>query len=433
VTRYEADVNRLATQLAAMVTAPGVAATASDADTVNRARLGLRHWCRQLLNDLTPAQHTLVAAEPRLADLATHPVGTLQNLLVTDPAPLQLRDHKDAAIAETANRRWARLGHDIELATHSWATADPASRPTGERAWSTVADVSAVAETAAVLDRQLIDQHPGNEAARLLRESAEIGIAAQYVRRIAASGSLPPPQPLQPAAQRLQPVPVPTIGDLPGALTNLGMLVTTAPHLRPRTVTALAGAHIPTLELLADAITADPPPTQRAGRRRFATALRAHGHTLENLRVAARPLRSIDVEDRRPTVQAQAITELTTRLRDRAPWSDPRAQQAGLASLLPALAVTPALAKAATASVRAGRWFEPAAGARLRWRKVSYDHPVTEAVELAIAHARGLMGQLPPPKPARSPFRSPHEVLAPQLLYTDRVRPSSPTTPAPAL
>jgi len=433
VTQYEADVNRLATQLAAMVTAPGVAATASDADTVNRARLGLRQWCRQLLNDITPAQHTHVAAEPRLADLAVHPVGTLQNLLVADPAPLRLRDHKDTASAEMANRDWVRLGHEAELATHSWATADPASRPKGERAWSTVADVAAVAETTAVLDRQLIDQHPGNDAERVLRDSAEVGVAAQHVRRIATSGPLPPPQPLQSAPHRLQPIPVPTLQHLPDALTNLGRLVTTAPHLRPRAVASLIGTHIPTLEMLADALTAKPPPAQRAGRRRFAAALRAHGDTLSNLRVAARPLRSIDMDDRRPTVQAQAITELMTRLRDREPWTDPQSQQIALASLLPALAVTLAFAKAAMAGVRAGRWFEPADGRLLRWRKVSHEHPVTEAVELAIAHARGLMGQLPRPTPARSPFRSPHEVLAPQLLYTERIRPPDPTTPAPAL
>ena len=104
-----------------------------------------------------------------------------------------------------------------------------------------------------------------------------------------------------------------------------------------------------------------------------------------------------------------------------------------VARRLPARPVTPAFARAAMGGARGGCGFNPADGRLLRWRKVSHEHPVTEAIELAIAHARGLMGQLPPRPAARSSFRSPHEVLAPQLLYTDRVRPPSPTTPAPTL
>jgi hypothetical protein len=433
VTRYEPDANRLAMQVASLAAAPGAAAMATDTDAVNLARRGLRVWCRQVLTEVSPAQQLPATRKPRLVDLATDPVRTLHILLSHDPAPLRLRPIAGASDVDTVNQRWARLGHHIELATHSWTTADPASRPGGERAWPMVADVAAVAETAAVLDRHLADLHPGRHRIRVLREAGEIGLAAQCVLKIATGGPLPPPQPLDPAPGRLQPVPVPTLSHLPDALTNLGRLTATVPNLRPRTFAALIGLHIPVLEALADALTHDPPPGQRHGRQRFAESLRAHGNALSNIRVAVKPLRSIDGDDRRPTIQAQAISTAMSRASKPPRWSDPAAQQIVLASLLPALAVTASIGTAATASVQAGRWLEPSDSKQLRWRTISAGHPITDAVNLATGHARGLMAQLPPARPPRSPYPSPYEVLTPQLHHTGRTRPPDPTVPAPTL
>jgi hypothetical protein len=52
------------------------------------------------------------------------------------------------------------------------------------------------------------------------------------------------------------------------------------------------------------------------------------------------------------------IVQLLEKASKQAVWKDPQAQQAALGSLLPALAGTPARAKATTPAVQARRWFE---------------------------------------------------------------------------
>ena len=428
---YDADADHLAVHLAAMVTDPHASAAAGSARTVNAARLGLRWWARQVLVDLGPTRDATQPPRPGLAELGTDPVGTLYTLLAGDPPRLRLRPDADPTAVEAADERWTRLGRLTELVTHSWATADPPSRPTGERAWSVIADVAAVNEAAALLDRQLLERHPSrNQVA--WRHAWDVGIAAAHVRRVAQDGPLPRVRPLREAPQRLKPIPVTSLADLPGELTNLTGLVAGAAHLRPRTVASLIGAHTTVLDALATAVTTDPPPALRATRRKLAAALREHGEALSTLRVAVRPLRSAGDEDLRAGMQMPPIVQLLEKASNQAVWKDPQAQQAATDSLLPALAVTPALAKAATAAVQARRWYEPTDPLLPRWRAVTDAHPVTDAAALATAHARKLMGTLSAPVP-RSRHRRPHEVLSPYLLYTDRTRPPSPSTPARSL
>jgi hypothetical protein len=417
MTRFDADLHRLATQLATMAAAPAINTAADDTEMVNRARRTLRNCCRTMLTDLAPDGQSDVDGPPRLADLALNPVGVLHTLLQRDPSPLRLSPPARTAahITQTANDHWKHLGQAAEIVTHEWTTSAPASRPTGEHAWTRIADVAALAQAAAAIDHHLIDADAA--PVKDLRHGVELELAAEYARRHATNGPLPQPRPLQPAAHRLSPVVVSTVTDLPGGLTRLAVLVKTSGHLRPDTIGALATAHARTLETLAAVLTATSPPAQRAGRRGFAAALNGHGQSLATVRTACRTLTSVDADDPRPADQMREVRTALRPLADRPNQAaDTTVQKTLLASLRPALAVTLAVDTAANSHIRSGRWYMPAEGKLLRWAKISREHPINDALELAAAHARALISQLPPPHPGDPRYRTPHEILNPEVL-----------------
>lgn len=433
MTRFDADLHRLATQLATMVAAPAITTAADDSALVNRARRTLRNCCRSMLTDLTRPGQNDVEGPPRLADLALNPVGVLHTLLQCEPAPLTLsRPARTAAhITETANDHWKRLGDAAEIVTHEWTSSDPTSRPTGEYAWTRIADVAALAQAGASLDRALVvaDTAPR----RVLGDSVEIGLAADHVRRYATSGPLPQPEPLRPEPHRLSPTTVRQLGDIPAGLTQLATLVTTAGHLRPDMIGALVTAHARTLDTLAAALTATSPPAHRAGRRRFASALRGHGQSLASVRLACRSLTSPDPDDPRPATQMREIRSSLRPLADKPKLaSDVDHQRALLAALRPALTVTLAVDAAAGSHLHSGRWYMPAEGQQLRWVKVSNDHPINDALDLAATHARALISQLPPPHPTGPQYRRPYEILAPTVMHYGQPR-ANQTVVKPAL
>jgi hypothetical protein len=433
MTRFDADLHRLASQLATMAAAPAITAAADDIDLVNRARRTLRNCCRTMLTDLAPPGQSDVDGQPRLADLALNPVGVLHTLLQRNPAALRLSPPARTAahVTETANDHWERLGDAAEIVTHEWASSDPASRPTGEHAWTRIADVAALAQAAATLDGHLVEAD--TVAPKLLGASVEIGLAADHARRYATSGPLPQPEPLRPEPHHLVPTPVRQLRDVPAGITQLATLVTTAGHLRPDIIGALVTAHARTLDTLAAALTATSPPAHRAGRRRFAGALRGHGQSLATVRLACRNLASLDPDDPRPAAQMREIRGALRPLADKPDLaSDVGHQKALLAALRPALAVTLAVDAAAGSHLRSGRWYMPAEGQLLRWAKVSNDHPINDALDLAATHARALISQLPPPHPSGPQYRRPHEILAPPVIHHGQPRSSQNIVP-PAL
>jgi hypothetical protein len=425
VSRYEADLERLATQLGRMAANPSVVAT--DAAVVNRARLAVRRWCRSVLDDIAPAQSAEIAGQPGIADLARRPIGGLQALLRHDPQPLTSGPPSSSEAGEAANEQWRRLAGAVEVAAHEWSSSDPASRPTGEQAWATVADVAAVAEAAALLDRDLAAGRSGTKGPGA-QDCWEIAVAAEQVRQLAASGPLLSAQPLQPAPHLLRPVPVRGIDTLAPALANVAALIVGARNLAPGTVGALAATHARTLHTLAGALAATGPPTQRAVRKQLAAALHHHADMLVNVQVAGRPLQSLDADDPRPALQMQAIrsglrqlgASRTARLTFR------HDQPALLAALAAALELGPAAATSVYAHIHAGRWLQPRASAKFGWEAVTPDAPIAEAAMLVQGQARTLATQLPRARRPRLPHRSPHEVLTPQLLRSDRRRGPSP-------
>jgi hypothetical protein len=433
MTRFDADLHRLATQLATMAAAPAITTAADDTGLVNRARRTLRNCCRTMLTGLAPPGQNDVEGQPRLSDLALNPVGVLHTLLQRDPAPVTLSPPARTAahITDQANGHWKRLGDTAEIVTHEWTSSDPTSRPTGEHAWTRIADVAALAQAAATLDRHLVEADTAQP--RILGDSVEIGLAAEHTRRYATSGPLPQPEPLRPESHLLVPLPVRQLGDVPAGLTHLATLVTTAGHLRPDMIAALVTAHARTLDTLATALTATSPPAHRAGRRRFASALRGHGQSLATVRLACRSLTSLDPDDPRPAAQMRGIRSALRPLAERPGLaSDVDQQKALLAALRPALAVTLAVDAAAGSHIRSGRWYMPAEGQLLRWAKVSNDHPTNDALDLAAAHARALISQLPPPHPSGPKYRQPHEILGPPVIHDGQPR-SSRNIVSPAL
>jgi hypothetical protein len=386
-----------------------------------------------MLTDLAPPLAEDVDGPPRLADLALNPVGVLHALLQRDPAPFRVsaRARTAAQITETASDHWKRLGDAAEIVTHEWTSSDPTSRPTGEQAWTRIADVAALAQAAASLDRALVEADTAPP--RVFGDSVEIGLAAEHTRRYATSGPLPQPEPLRPEPHRLVPTPVQQFGDVPAGLTHLAALVTTAKHLRPDVIGALVTTHARTLDTIAAALTATSPPAHRARRRRFADALRGHGQSLANVRLACRSLISLDPDDPQPADQMREIRSALRPLAARPDLArDADHQKALLAALRPALAVTLAIDAAASSHLRSGRWYMPDAGQVLRWAKVSNDHPIKDALDLAAAHARALISQLPPPHLSGPQYRRPHEILAPPVIHDGQPR-SSQTTVSPAL
>jgi hypothetical protein len=419
-----------------MVADPASTEAVTESAPVNRARLGVRLWCRGILHDVAPAQPDDTLREPGLTDLSLRPVATLRVLLQHDPQPFELRptDQTFPESAQAANDGWQRLLTAAEVAGHTWATSDPASRPEGERAWATVADVAAVAEAAALLDRGLRTRAPGPPGDGRTRDCWDIAVAAEHVRRLAASGWLPVPEPLRSRPNRVLFVSARHLGDVAPALANLAALLTHATHLRPETVGGLATAHARTLDTLATILTATSPPAHRAGRRQFAAALRAHGETLLNVQVECRRLRSLDADDPQPALQ---MREIRASLRHIAAGPDAGADRADqvalLASLRPALSFAPSIAAITRAHVSGGHWLQPAARNELGWEKAGDNARITYAIELAAADAQELTSRLPPRRPTPSPFRSPHDLLDQRQMHRDRRRGPSPAGSHPVV
>jgi hypothetical protein len=425
VTSFDADLHRLATQLAAMIAAPAITAAADDTEFVNLARRTVRNCYRAMLTDLAPISAGQHDGPPQLTDLALNPVGVLHLLLQPDPPPLDptAATQRRTTSTEAANEQWKHLAHAAEIVTHEWTSSDPASRPARDHAWTRIADVAALAEAAATLDRHLVDANKAPR--RLLEDSATIALAAEHARRHTISGPLPNPEPLRPPPHQLTPLAVRDLPDLPAGLSRLGMLITAARHLQPGMVGALAAAHARTLDTLAAALTATSPPAHRAGRRRYAAALQSHGQALNTLRIACRTLSSLDRDDPRPAVQMRDIRTALHPLANSPSLAErPDNQKALLAALRPALAVTIAVDTTAKSQVRSGRWLMPADDERLRWKKISGEHPVNEALDHAALHARALSNQLPAPTAPGTPYRTPHEILTPAIHHSRTTRSS---------
>jgi hypothetical protein len=388
-----------------------------------------------MLADLTPGIADMPGQVPRLADVALNPVGVLDRMLHDDPPRLELPPPEKAreGVAEKANGQWKRLADATEVITYEWSSSDPDSRPTGEHTWTRIADIAALTQAAAVLDRQFVDADKA--ALNVLDVCSEVELVADHARQYATSGPLPPPAPLHPPPQRLAPHLVRGLTDVPAGMAQLGTLITKAGHLRPSMIAALATAHGRSIDAIAAALTATAAPGHRAARARVADALRSHGQSLATVALACRTLESIEPDDPRPAMQMRELRTALNPLTDRPRLAAGKSNQQALHAVLrPALGASLAIETTTQSHIRSARWYTPAEGGlRLTWTKIGDDHPIHEALALLGAHARALISKIPPHQPpARRPYQAPHEILGPALHHARPCRYShSALPPAP--
>lgn len=418
---YEADLARFAQRLAGMISEPQVI-NAADLPIADAARLAVRRWCRQVLAAL--AGDVARPAHPGISDLATNPVGTLRALLDADPVPIGTIDPRDVpfdhAVANDGGQLWKQLRVDAVVTVHQWSVATPESRPTGDARWSAIADVAAIVEAAAILDRDLVRMHPPRaEGIATLSRDTDLwntATAAEHVRHLAQHGPLPSPEPLRNA--RLLPLRVQRLSAIGPALERLNELLAEAAHLRPKTISALAGAHWRTLLAVADAVDAS-----QGVRRRGALAdqLREQAAILRRLQPAARELVSLSHDDPRPLRQANQI-----RLALQQTPRDPQRADAALTIAAPsALRVTSGLRDATGREVSAGRWYQRTQPGSVLWATTNHttDLPVYTTANRAAQHAERVLSRLPETPTAEADATAPRAILTADLLHRDRERP----------
>jgi hypothetical protein len=429
---YEADVAQVAESLAQLL-ASGNTLPPGELPAVNAARLGVRRLCARVLGDAAPVLPVRVGdGRPDIADLARSPIATLRGLLAKDPPELVAAgDHRPAKDA-AAPSVWRTLWAATALAADGWSRADRASRPAGAQAWSTVADIAAVAEAAALVDCDLADPRRGALRVHRSDDSWRVGIAAAEVRRLANTGPLPPAEPLRPDGKSLLPLRVRSLADLPAALTRLAQLVRVAGHLRPESVGALAAAHARTLVLVAQIMDRDLAggATHGGVMPRLSDALRAHAVALVHARGALHRMRSISADDPRPARQMVQVRTTLRAIGDRlrGERAEP-ARRVLIEVVRPALALAPAVRDLAEWQVSCGHWYARAEGrGRFEWTPTGagFEPPAIDAVRTAAADAARLMARLPAVSPAADAGRSARGVLDPVLLGHHRRRHSSP-------
>lgn len=424
---YEADLGRLAQRVASMISDPP-APRAVDIPVVDAARLAVRRWCRQVLADVAATE---LPAAPGLTELATNPVGALRAVLEVDPVRFGDVDPRDVEIdhpaASEGGQRWREIRVDAVVLAHGWSSADPKSRPAGEARWSTIADVAAVAEAAALLDRDVARLHL-SAALRSPHTSRaidlwDIAAAAEHVRGVAGRGPLQQPAPLRPS--RLLPLRVQTVQAVAPALERLTDLLDGAHHVRPETILALAGAHRRTLLTLAEVVDTERS-TGSAGD--LADGLREQAAYVWRLQPATREIASLNRDDPRPLVQAKQIRHIV--------GESSRADRALAEAVIPALEVTRALSAAIDRELDGGSWYQrdPSGSnawvptnraARRRRERDEAKLQISATSTRAGEHAERLLGQLGPPGHGERGPAAPRAVLTADLLYRDRPRASA--------
>lgn len=416
---YESDLARFASRVADMISEPP-RLNAADLPIADAARLAIRRWCRQVLADLAPND---MPRDTGLANLATNPVGTLRRLLEVDPEPFGGADPTNVAFDRTVvsdgGQQWKTLRVEAVLVAHGWASATPETRPDGDARWSVIADVAAIAEAAAMLDRDLARLHPraaeSGSAQHRIRDTWEIVAVAEHVRHHAARGALPPPEPLR--SSRLLPLRVQSPEGITPALGRLAELIADARHLRPETVSALAGAHWRTMLALAETIEARTSPADS-----LAKAMRVNAAALRRMQQAAREVVSIDHPDPRPMRQANQIRRVLTDAEQHPAGT--RTAAILLQAVRPALEVVPALRAAIEKEVDAGRWYTRTQPGSTTWAPTNStaDFQLRATARRVAERTQHVLEKLPEQALAVTALRSPRAVLNTELLNRDRQR-----------
>ena len=301
------------------------------------------------------------------------------------------------------------------VAAHDWRTADPATRPTGDAAWTALGHAAALAQAMGLLDTDLaraaaVAGRP--EAATQLARVQWPGLAAAAaaVRDLAERGPLhavPDPAPRAPREVLL----VASPEDLAPAAERLAHLVTTAASITPRDLQAVARAHAQATTAAAarlDAVLGHPAPSEQLA---LVAALADYARHLATAATAPRRTAALTAGDPRPLLQAGELARaLAPGGRATTAPSAPGRQHAALTAYAHAAPrLTAALAAAATRELAAGRWLVPPgedSPSRLTWVPPGEhaDPPLRRTLAAAATDARLLVlaatRAVPKPAPA---------------------------------
>lgn len=423
---YETDLARMAERVAQMI-ADRLWPSPADLPIVDVARLAVRRWCRQVLDDVAPADRR--AAGPIDRETAAS-VASLRELLIHDPHPFGdgTSDEVpfDGPTTSAGGETWRLLRIDAVVIAHGWSSAEPGSRPAGEAVRSAIADIAAIVEAGAVLDRLLATAYPGAAAVEFSagrrRDGLEVADAAAGLRRLVTRDPLPVQEPLRSARGPL-PIRVRSVSETAPALARLGELVAAATHLRPETVAALAGAHWRTLLTVSDVVEKFVDGPRMGLEPGLAAELRDVAGTLRRLQPAARQVASIELDDPRPVRQMRQVRDLLRGYERSGGITTPDSVRPVLATVRPALACVSVLRDAVERHIDAGEWYERTPMGPDPWRPTSPHSRIAfrDTARRAGEWADRVLAQRRPRTRAATPkVQSPHAVLHPRLIDHDQ-------------
>lgn len=343
---YEDTFNALARNLSRLLIAeepvpPADLASAADAHAATVALLTQLH--RDITGILAPGRSS--TAE----ELDRHPVAALGRLLADHPrrwyaAPT---DIALTPAVTAAGQLWRDVGRHATLAHHAWVTSSPDSRPTGDAAWSALADLAALAEAAATLDpdlaRAMTTTGRHDDATNFSAAAVSgIRVAAAESRSLATAGPLPDVEDV--TAARSRPVAVHAAEAVLVAQRRLALLLAQVEDIRPADVERVITTQGRTA-LIAARLVEDP---------RLADELREHARVLAAAVDRPQRVASIGPTDPRPLAQAR---ELLRYFAAAAPDSHTSAAAVGFARGV--AEVSEALSVVATRQTEQRRWLVP--------------------------------------------------------------------------
>lgn len=376
---YRANMSELAATLARSIAA-GRPIPDSDLDVALTGYQATLDLLRGIHRDLTgSSQH----ATPRLiSEAERNPVGLLGTLLADIPrlAPLSPTDALTQPTRSGAGARWQQITRHAVLAAAAWDAAGPTAHPTGQAAWTELADIAALTQGVLAASDDLATslthagRHSDADAVQMVRQSG-LGVAAEHTGRRATTTqptvtvNLPPAPATTPLLPR-------NARDLPEAFHRLTDLLHGASAVAPRDVELIALT-------IATAAHQGSQPLARTGLPHdaaLAGVLREHAELLARASDTTRRLATIAPSDPRPLAQAQGIHQLLAGMR-RTTTIPPADVVRGYAAELTALTTT--LDDVTRRHLDTGRWLTPLEGPTIA---PSWGRADRQATEPRIAH-----------------------------------------------
>lgn len=425
---YRAEMAELSRQLGLLLAA-GDQVPAADLPAAVGGHAAVVHLLRTVHGDLTSrvnARDTSI-----LVEAERNPVAVLGRLIHRSPAPILTAptDVLTAITESVAGERWRACTRAAVLAQHHWSNASSASLPTGNAAWSEMADVAAISEAIAVLrgdlSRSLAKAGRFIEADQL-RIGAESGLRliGHRVRTVAGYGDLPIAPELVPAMAP-NVLAVRTAEALPEAYARLASFTAAAGVLSPQDVVLIGRTNALGAITAASAL-------ESGGDPYGARVLLKHAERLALVTDNARRLACVSAGDPRPRAQAQQLYDYLTTLRRRG-RSLTFTEAANYGRRV--AQVTAALSTTAQRQVRVGHWLTPRESpgpGRPNWLPIvpGQDEPaMLAALRKAGNEARHpKQGWLPrPAEPEPRYYPAPRDVLGPAIAaHPSTVRPAHP-------